>query len=212
MMQLLGKKIIQRESGSNGNKQVLFHRIDSNKEDQWKAMYHLTCTPNGQIPRCARQSYHQDTWPLNHGISQQRTSPEMKEFCRVCLFHNRRYNSKESSLSCTNNSRAKKHLLFKALVLAGYLIKHLFTKNILQQNSAECQNKAWSQLKKKNNHVPFFPLNQKKVTKAFLHRHHPKHFFRKAKRAWLFPYSGSHVVRLLRVTDKLQQISAWARI
>ena len=41
MMQLLGKKIIQRESGSNGNKQVLFHRIDSNKEDQWKAMYHL---------------------------------------------------------------------------------------------------------------------------------------------------------------------------
>ena len=34
MMQLLGKKIIQRESGSNGNKQVLFHRIDSNKEDQ----------------------------------------------------------------------------------------------------------------------------------------------------------------------------------
>ena len=70
---------------------------------------------------------------------------------RVCLFHNRRYNSEESSLSCTNNLMAKKHLLFKALVLAGYLIKHLFTNNILQQNRAECQiyvYKAWSQLKK----------------------------------------------------------------
>lgn len=48
------------------------------------------------------------------------------------------------------------------LLFVGYLIIHLFTKNILQQNSAKCQinvYKAWRTLKK--NPVPIFPLNQK---------------------------------------------------